>query len=108
MRAHARADGSTLFHRGALVAKFALRDDGGGQLRLALDRRRTAVSFVDIDVRVDKAPLKPLYDALLSVFHGQIVTRITKRMNRALTRDVPKQLNHLLAKVPTQVRRCRL
>ena len=75
-----------------------------GTLQLEIDPDRTAVSFVDIDVAVDKAPLKPVYDALLSVFHGQIVDRITARLNRALKRKVPRQVNTLLAQVPTQVR----
>jgi hypothetical protein len=68
-----------------------------------LDRSASAITFVDIDMHVTRAPLKPLYDALLRVFHGAIVAKITAEMNRALWYTVPQEVNQLLANIPSEV-----
>jgi hypothetical protein len=98
---HCRAEGSVDFQRGALSAVFALHDQG--KLMLDLHSDESSIEFADIKVRVQRAPLKVIYDLILQVFHEQIVEMIGVEMNSALRGPVPKEINSLLAMVPTQV-----
>jgi hypothetical protein len=95
------AEGSTLFQRGALAANFKLL--GTDTISMDLDRSASAITFLDIDMEITRAPLKPLYDAVLAVFHGPIVAKITAEMNHALRYQVPREVNQLLAAVPSEV-----
>jgi hypothetical protein len=97
------AEGRVEFERGAPAAVFAV-SDSKGKLHLDLNTSETSLAFADIDVRVTNAPLKPLYDALLSLFHGQIVQRIYEEMDHALKGPAPAAVNRLLAQVPSEVR----
>lgn len=95
------ADGSAVFQHGALTATFKLH--GTNKLTMDLDRSASAITFLDIDMEITRAPLKPLYDAVLAVFHGPIVAKITAEMNHALRYQVPMEVNQLLAEVPSEV-----
>jgi hypothetical protein len=99
-----RADGTIAFERGALDAAFAVTATPNGTFHMRLDAAATALAFADITVRVTRAPLKPLYDALLGIFHGQIAKRIEAGMRAALVGPAPAAINRLLATVPSKVR----
>ena len=45
-----------------------------------------------------------VYNALLGLFHQQIVAKVQAEMNDALTGPAPKAINRLLATVPSSVR----
>ena len=78
---------------------FSVVDDGGPQLRI----HTADIHFEDIQVEAHGS-LSWLYNAMLVLFHDQIVTKIESRMNQALMHDVPAKLNSYLQALPSTVR----
>lgn len=94
------ADGSIEFDSGDVAMQFSVVDAGGPQLVV----RDAGIAFADISLEASGSRLSWLYNALLVLFHDQIVTRIQDRMNDALHDDVPAKLNSYLAALPSTVR----
>lgn len=95
-----RAEGTIEFDSGDVAMQFSVVDAGGPQLVV----HDAAIAFADISLEATGSRLSWLYNALLALFHDQIVTRIQDRMSAALQDDVPAKLNSYLAALPSTVR----
>ena len=96
---------SITFSGGTLRATLSLHQPHpSAPLQLAVNASQTSVTFDAIDIQVDKAPLKAVYNALLGLFHGQVVHRVRHGIRDALNGPAPDTVNHLLRDVPTQAR----
>jgi hypothetical protein len=81
---------------------FGVRDEG----RLMMDLVQGSIEFEEIEVKATGA-LDWLYNAIISLFHEQILGDIRSLMHQALLHDVPKTVNAYLSDVPSSVRASR-
>lgn len=79
---------------------FSVFDSDRPQLRV----ENASISFDDIKLKASGSSLSWLYNAMLALFHDQIVTKIEDRMSVALLHDVPAKLNSYLTALPSTVR----